>query len=498
MSEDKKVSAHVEHVDSGITLKRDISGFQVGMIALGGVIGSCYFLGVGWTISVMGPAVLLAYGLVGFIVYGLMVAYAELLVNLPRKGSFVAYTNEFLGDKISVGFGWAFWFNWVAYVPSEAIAVSIVLNSLIPGNMFMYSIGALAGITLLNSFPVKIFARVESTLAMIKVVTIVGFVILAVGIWVGLWGNSGYLGGQNLITDPMAGMFDNLFPFGTLIMITLMVTVLVSFQGTEIVGLAASESANPDKDIPRACKSVTYRIIGLYLMPILLVILLVPYTAADLENGSIFAFALEMYGLKWAAGILSTVVMIAAFSCANAGLYGTTRCLYGLAVEGLAPKFLLKLSDKGTPRRCVYFTIVPMWLVLLLGYFLPDSNFYAYLLTMSGFTGTLAWVGIIASQLVFRKRLKERGHDVMKLKARSKHQWVPWFAIIAQLIGLGALAFDPEMAPVFPLAIGAVIGPMAVYAILKKMGKTRQIIALDPTEMTFDEAFPDLRKQITE
>lgn len=132
MSEDKNVVSHVEHVEQEVTLQRDIKGWQVGMIALGGVIGSCYFLGVGWTISVMGPAVILAYGLVGFIVYGLMIAYGELLVNLPRKGSFVAYTNEFLGGPVSVGFGWAFWFNWVAYVPSEAIAVSIVLNSLIP------------------------------------------------------------------------------------------------------------------------------------------------------------------------------------------------------------------------------------------------------------------------------------------------------------------------------------------------------------------------------
>lgn len=473
------------------TLQRDIKGWQVGMIALGGVIGSCYFLGVGLTISRMGPAVLIAYGLVGFIVYGLMIAYAELLVNLPRKGSFVAYTNEFLGGTISVGFGWAFWFNWVAYVPSEAIAVSIVLNTLVPGNLFMYSIGALAGITILNSLPVKMFARVESTLASIKVIAIVSFIIAAFGVWIGLWGNDGFLGSKNIMTDPMSGIFDNLFPFGGLIIITLMVTVLVSFQGTEIVGLAASEAENPDKNVPRACKSVTYRIVGLYLIPIALVILLVPYNQADLDNGSIFAFSLAKYGLNGIAAVLSGVVMIAAFSCANAGLYGTVRCLYGLSVEGLAPQFLLKLSKKGTPRRCVFFTIIPMWLVLMLGYFLPNSNFYAYLLTMSGFTGTLAWIGIIASQMVFRKRLRERGYVPEEiLKAKVKHEWIPVFAMIAQLIGLGALAFDPEMAPVFPLAVSAVIGPMIVYQIFKRLGKTRKIAALDPDEKTFDQAYP--------
>lgn len=485
MSEEKKIAAEEE-----VTLQRDIKGWQVGMIALGGVIGSCYFLGVGWTISAMGPAVLLAYGLVGFIVYGLMVAYGELLVNLPRKGSFVAYTNEFLGSTVSVGFGWAFWFNWVAYVPSEAIAVSIVLNSLLPGNTFMYSVGALAGITFLNSLPVKMFARVESTLAMVKVIAIVTFIVAAFGIWVGLWGSNGFLGSQNLITDPMAGIFDNLFPFGGVIIITLMVTVLVAFQGTEIVGLAASEAQNPDVTVPKACKSVTYRIVGLYLIPIALVILLVPYNEAGMADGSIFSVALARYGLNGLAAVLAGVVMVAAFSCANAGLYGTVRCLYGLSVEGLAPKFLLKLSKKGTPIACVFFTIIPMWAVLMLGAFLPDSNFYAYLLTMSGFTGTLAWIGIIASQLVFRSRLKKRGYDTKDLKARVKHEWVPIFAMLAQMVGLGALAFDKEMAPVFPLAVSAVVGPMIVYQIVKKLGKTRAVVALDADEKTFDQAFP--------
>ncbi len=489
MSDQKQTVAH-SHEEKDVTLQRDIKGWQVSLIALGGVIGSCYFLGVGWTISVMGPAVILAFALVGFIVYGLMISYAELLVNLPRKGSFVAYTNEFLGETISTGFGWAFWFNWVAYVPSEAIAVSIVLNSLIPGNMFMYSIGALAGITFLNALPVGMFAKVESTLAMIKVFSILAFIVAAFGIWVGLWGDAGFLGSKNLITDPVAGLFENMFPYGPIILITLLVTVLVSFQGTEIVGLAASEAQDPEKTVPRACKSVTYRIVVLYLIPLALVLLLVPYNQADLENGSIFAYALSSYGLDWVAAIISGVVMVAAFSCANAGLYGTVRCMYGLSVEGLAPKFLSKLNKKGTPQAAVFFTIIPMWAVLMLGYFLPDSSFYAYLLTMSGFTGTLAWVGIIGSQIVFRKRIVARGYDPKELKANVKFMWVPLFAMIAQLIGLFALAFDAEMAPVFPLAISAVVGPMIIRLIAKKMGKVRTIVALDPDEKTFDEAFP--------
>ena len=125
MSEEKNVTTSGESQE----LTRGIKGWQVSFIGLGGVIGSCYFLGVGTCVGTMGPAVLIAFAVVGVIVYGLMIAYAELLVNLPRKGSFVAYTNEFLGETLSTGMGWAFWFNWVCYVPSEAVAVATVLRN---------------------------------------------------------------------------------------------------------------------------------------------------------------------------------------------------------------------------------------------------------------------------------------------------------------------------------------------------------------------------------
>lgn len=125
MSEEKKVATSEKQ-----ELKRGIRGWQVAFIGIGGVIGSCYFLGIGSCLSSMGPGVIIAFLVTGVIVYGTMISYSELLVNVPRTGSFVAYTSEFLTPTISTGFGWAFWFNWVCYVPSEAIAVSTVLTSL--------------------------------------------------------------------------------------------------------------------------------------------------------------------------------------------------------------------------------------------------------------------------------------------------------------------------------------------------------------------------------
>lgn len=489
MSDEKKVVAQGETQE----LKRGIKGWQVAFIGLGGVIGSCYFLGVGAVVLDMGPAVILAFAVVGLIVYGLMIAYAELLVNLPRKGSFVAYTNEFLGETLSTGMGWSFWFNWVCYVPSEAIAVSIVINNFFPGNTMAYAIGALAVLTIINLTAVDIFAKIESTLAIIKVIAIIAFIVAAFGIWVGLWGSTGFLGASMNFGNPELGFMTQMFPNGTGIVLVSMVVVLVTFQGTEIVGLAAAEAQNPDKSVPRACRSVTYRIVGLYLVPIILILLIVPTGEAGLSE-SIFSYALAKYNLGFLAAVMSGIVLIAAFSCANTGFYGTVRCLYGLSVEGLAPKFLSKLTKTSNPKNAVIFTLIFMWIVLMIG-FLYEDVFYIYLLSMSGFTGTLAWVGIIASQIVFRKKIRARGYDpetCLKAKVRKGQSWIPAFAMVAQLCCLVMLAFGEGMLGVFCLACGAVIVPMLVRVIAKKTGHVRAIEALGSEEKTFDEMFPPL------
>ncbi len=502
-------------------LKRGIKGWQVAFIGLGGVIGSCYFLGVGWSIQVMGPSVFFAFAVVGVIVFGLMISYAELLVNLPRKGTFVAYTNEFLGPTLSVGMGWSFWFNWVCYCPSEAIAVSYVLQELTGNNSpvayVAFALGTMAALTIINLCSVDIFAKIESGLAITKVIVIILFILIAFGIWIGIWGNpEGELVGK--VEEGFKGMgvnfgsgdlYHDLFPNGFGVVLVLMTVVLVTFQGTEIVGLSAAESQNPDVAVPRACRSVTYRIVGLYLVPILLVILVFP-TAWATDAKPVFADVMSAYGFGGFAYVFLAVVLVAAFSCANTGFYGTVRCMYGLSVEGLAPKFLSKLSKNAAPQRAVLFTLAFMWVVLVIGLiseltgFL--SNLYGSLLSMSGFTGTLAWVGIIWSQKRMRSRLKANGYDpetCLKAKVSKGMGWVPWFAMFAQLICLIMLAFgdiiDPEGNAgggivIFSIATSAVVVPMIIYRILKSKGKVRTIEALGHDEKTFDETFPPLNK----
>lgn len=482
-------------------LKRGIKGWQVAFIGLGGVIGSCYFLGMGSCISSMGPGVLLAFLVTGVIVYGTMIAYSELLVNVPRAGSFVAYTREFVTPTVSTGFGWAFWFNWVCYVPSEAIAVSTVLTGLMgtdsAATYIAIALGAMAAITVINLCAVDIFAKIESGLAITKVIIIILFIIVAFGIWVGLWGQNdtytGFLAGSVNFAGTMS-FGAKVFPLGIMAILVNMTVVLVTFQGTEIVGLAAAESQNPEVSVPKACRSVTYRIALLYILPLILVILVYPYQLAN-EDNPVFSDIMHYYGMGPFGFIFSAVVLVAAFSCANTGFYGTVRSMFGLSIEGLAPKFLSKLTKSGNPRAAVLWTLLFMWIVLLLGLISEITGFmtslYTSLLSLSGFTGTVAWVGIILSQMSFRRRLKKNGYDpeeCLKAKVSKGQRWIPVFAVIAQLICLVMLAFEDLL--IFVIACAAIILPMVGYQIAKKTGKLRAPESLNPDEIPFDELFP--------
>ncbi|MDE8731664.1 amino acid permease [Eubacteriales bacterium DFI.9.88] len=500
MLEEKKVIAEKDAPE----LQRGIKGWQVTFIGLGGVIGSCYFLGLGLTIQTMGPAVIIGFGIVGVIIYAVMVAYAELLVNLPRKGSFVSYTKEFLGPQWSIGMGWAFWCNWVAYVPSEAVAMATVLQYLTGSTSVTFyiatAVGAMAAITVINSCAVNIFAKIESGLAITKVIIIILFVILAFGIWVGLWGSDEFLGGKINFGGDIS-FAESMFPKGALIVFTQMTLVLVTCQGTEIVGLAAAESQDPERSVPKACRSVTWRLLGLYIIPIILVLLIYPWDLAN-DSNPVFADIMNRYDMGFFGTVMSAVVFVAAFSCANTGFYGTVRAMYGLACEGLAPKFLTKLTKNGNPRNCVWFTLACMWVVLVLGLISELTGaletLYGSLLSISGFTGTLAWIGICLSQVVMKSRLRARGYDprvCLKAKVSDWLEWLPFAGACVQVIALVMLVIEDQL--VFGIALAAVVVPMLVRWINVKRGTARDVVMVSEGEKSFDETFPDLTKKGT-
>jgi AAT family amino acid transporter len=332
------------------------------------------------------------------------------------------------------------------------------------------------------------------------------FTICAIGIFFGLIGGNlhpftagGGMIGTQIILGGDGTTFEKLFPAGTFIIITYMIWTLVNFQGSEIVGLSAAETQDPEKNVPSACRKVAFRIILIYVIPVFALTLIVPYAEAGLDE-SIFAYTLGAYGLKWAAGLFTVTTLIAAFSCANSGLYGTVRALYGLSVEGMAPKFLSNLNQFNTPQNATIFTIVPMWLVFLLGFASDELGLwgeeglplYANLLGISGFTGTLCWVAICWSQIAFRNKLKKRGYDpeeVLTVKARF-YPGLQYFSNIIMIGAMVLLVFEDGGMPVVVISVLCTVVPMIIYVFQKKRGKIRTDIRYGADEITFEEKYP--------
>lgn len=402
-----------ESFDDG-GLKRGLKDRHVMMIALGGIIGSAFFLGTGTIIKDVGPSAFLAYALGGFIVYLVMIALGELAVAIPISGSFVTYASEFISPSWAAGVGWSYVFNWMAYIPAECIAGGIIMKTFFPGSSeWFWAVLFGIVITVVNLSNVKAFGEIEFWLSIVKVGAIIIFCIMGVMLYLDIIPNNqpgGIIGTQNLLGN------GGLFPSGGFVLLTTMIMLLVNFQGVEIIGLTAGEARDPSKTIPSAVRSITIRVILLFMVPVFLLVTIFPWKNAGVEGGSVFAASLQHYGLDWAAGLFSFVVLTAALSCANSGLYSTVRVTWAMAREGMAPKVLGKLNKHSVPGNAALFVIGGVWIFLLGSYFFSASKVFVALLSISGFTGTVAWISIIWSQLNFRKRLSANGYTIKDLK----------------------------------------------------------------------------------
>ena len=487
-------------------LQRGIHPWMANLIALGGIIGSCYFIGSGWVVQELGVSAAFAFMIGGVIIYVVMQCFAELLVNIPRRGSFVSYSREFIHPIWSVGTGWSYWFNWVAYIPSEAVAGGIIMTTLfktvpvigaVPG--FAWAVFFLILITFINLSHVESFGMIESILALLKIGAVAIFSIIALGLIFGVFG--GHAVGTSILFPDGHASLQQLFPAGWFPLLSYLALILVNFQGSEIIGLAAAETRNPETTVPRACRQVTWRIIGVYVIPITCLVLILSRNDSGL-NGSMFAAALAKYSvmlhipwLGYVSACFALVVLSAAFSCANSGMFGTVRSMYALAIEGLAPKALGKLNKNGVPRNATIFTLCCCWVVLAINVFFGQTDFYAVLISISGFTGTICWISICLSQVVFRHRIIKRGYTKQDLKAPAPlSPFVPLvIGVGLESLGLILMLFSGDSVLILACvaSIIVLIVPMVVFAIAVKMGKITVKLQLHEEERTFDQLFPD-------
>lgn len=378
-------------------LQRGLDNRHIQLIALGGAIGVGLFYGSSATIQMAGPSILLSYLVGGLVIFTIMRALGEMAVDEPVSGSFSSYANRYLGPFAGYLTGWTYWFMWVVVGMAEITVVGVYVNYWFPDiPQWVTALTALVVITMINLTNVKAFGEFEFWFAMIKVVAIVGMIVVGLGMILFGIGNEG---------QPIG--FDNLWAHGGFMpngiegILMSLVLVMFSFGGVELVGITAGEAKNPRKSIPSAINNVVWRILIFYIAALGIMMSLYPWNEVG-TNGSPFVLIFDKVGIPGAAHIINFVVLTAALSAFNSGLFSTGRMLYNLSLQKNGPKYFGKLNKHSTPRRGILFSSSFLLVAVFLNYIVPEKVFM-YISSIATVAVITSWTIILITQLKFRQ-----------------------------------------------------------------------------------------------
>lgn len=425
--------------DQGGELKRSFKSRHMTMIAIGGAIGTGLFLLSGESVSTGGPGgAVLSYVLMGIVVYFLMNSLGEMATELPLSGSFETYASRYVDPALGFTLGWNYWLSGISCVAAELVAGSIIVKFWLPdSNATLWSMLFLALIFLLNVFSSRVYGESEFWFASIKVATIVIFLVVGVLMIFGIVGGTSPGFTNIFLTDSATGE-KGPFVGGVSSFLTVLFLAGWSFSGTELVGVAAGESENPEKNVPKAIKTVFWRILLFYVLAIIVISFLVPFNdPALLKTGttdiaySPFTTVFYRAGMAFAASFMNAVILTSVLSAGNSYLYTQTRMLFAMAREGKAPKIFGKLSKHKIPIYALIFNTL-ISCVAFLSSLIGTGQIYIVLVNISGVTAFFAWFGIGICHFRFRKAYIKQGRKVEDLKFRSK--FFPAGPIISMIV----------------------------------------------------------------
>ncbi|EPT7269799.1 amino acid permease [Listeria monocytogenes] len=415
-------------------IRRDLKTRHLSMIAIGGSIGTGLFLASGNAIHTAGPGgALVAYVSIGIMVYFLMTSLGEMATYMPVSGSFSTYASRFVDPAFGFALGWNYWFNWAITLAVDISTAAIIVQFWLPNTpAWLWSAIFLILIFGLNALSVKAYGESEYWFSIIKVATVIIFLIVGVLTIVGILGGE-VIGFSNLTTG------DAPFKGGFFAILGTFLIAGFSFQGTEMVGIAAGESATPETSVPKAIKQVFWRILLFYIFAIFIIGMIIPYTNPNLLSAeatdvaiSPFTLVFEKAGLAFAASVMNAVILTSVLSAGNSGLYASTRMLWAMARDKKAPKFLGKVNRRGIPMAALIVTTIVGAMTFITTLTENGTVIYTWLLSASGLTGFIAWVGIAISHYRFRKAFIKQGHDLSELKYKAK--FFPFGPILALVL----------------------------------------------------------------
>lgn len=403
------------------------------MIALGGSIGTGLFLVSGFSISVGGPGgALLAYCSMAVIVYFLMTSLAEMSSYKPSAGSFCDYSTEYVGKSFGLAMGYNYWLSWASAIAVEVLAATQIMSYWFPHlNPFLLTMTFFSLIVAANLFMVKVYGEIEYGLSFIKVAAILIFIVL---------------GCFTLFSTPHFGtsnwkIGDAPFHHGISGFVAVFLFVGLSFQGSELVGVASEETKNPEVIIPKSIKMIFWRLSLFYVISILIITLLIPYNDPKLISQSNvltspFTLVFQHYIGRYAGDVVNFIILIAVLSAANASLYSSSRILWYLGKSKQAPKIFSHINNKGIPIVALLATALISGIFLLTS-FVGDKVFQ-YIVQISSLSGFLVWLGIALSHYNFRKKYLPKNNIALS-QLKYKSPFFPYAPLLSIVIILAVI-----------------------------------------------------------
>ncbi|MFE6717489.1 amino acid permease [Streptomyces albidoflavus] len=416
--------------------QRGLGARQIQMIAIGGAIGTGLFLGAGKAISKAGPSLILAYAIAGLVIFFIMRALGELLMYRPVSGSFSEYAREFIGPFAGFVTGWTYWLFWVVTGITEVTAAAQYMTYWFDVPQWVSALLFTIILYGANLISVKIFGELEFWFSMVKVTAIVGMILICVGIL-----TLGFSDAGDTATVAHLWNQGGFFPEGIGGTLMTLQIVMFAFLAVELVGVTAGESKDPEKTLPKAINTVPWRIAVFYVGALIMILSVVPWT--EFQPGiSPFVAAFEKMGLGVGAAIVNFVVLTAALSSCNSGMYSTGRMLRDLALNGQGPKFFTRLTRSGTPLIGTTFSAALMMVGVWINYQWPGEAFN-YVVSFATISGMWAWVMILVCQIRYRAKADRGELPVSSFRAPGA-PYTSWFALCFLALVVVMMGIDPD------------------------------------------------------
>ncbi|NIG62271.1 MAG: amino acid permease [Serratia symbiotica] len=431
-------------------LHRGLEARHIELIALGGTIGVGLFMGSASTLKWAGPSVLLAYIIAGIFVFFIMRSMGEMLFLEPVAGSFAVYAHKYMNPYFGYLTAWCYWFMWIAVGISEITAIGVYVQfwfQEIP--QWVPALTAVAMVALANLVAVRLYGELEFWFAMIKVSTIIVMILVGLGVIFFGFGNDGAPIGFANLTD-----HGGFFAGGWKGLLFALCIVVASYQGVELVGITAGEAKKPQVTLKRAINNILWRILIFYVGAIFVIVTLFPWNGIG-TAGSPFVLTFAKIGIVAAASIINFVLLTAALSGCNSGMYSGGRMLYALAKNCQLPAALTRLSASGVPVNCIAVTIVCLLVGSVLNYIIPNpQQVFVYVYSASILPGMVPWFVVLISQLYFR-----RSYDKEAIKNHSFKSilfpYMNYLTITFLLCVLVGMGINPDTR--FSLLVGAIL-----------------------------------------